>query len=101
MRKQWFAVAFCGFLMLVVGLLWSRVRELERVVEVLKSQRVSMATVGWQNETPPGDSEKKKRIFKLIDTPPVVTKESNVGVPWDVERGMRIESKSKRAQKLK
>jgi len=88
MKKQLFAVASCGALLLLVGLLWWRVRELERIVDSLKKQQASNSTVVWHNEQQSNKSTEKKQVFKLIDSPPVDTGRSKVGVPWDVERAM-------------
>jgi hypothetical protein len=88
MRKQLFTVAFCGVLLFLVGLLWWRVQELEKVVDSLKEQRASNSTVVWQNDKLKTDTGKKS-VFKLIDsTPATDPQKSKVGVPWDVERAM-------------
>jgi hypothetical protein len=44
--------------------------------------------VVWQNEQKPNNEAEKKHVFKLIDSPPVDSGKSKVGVPWNVERAM-------------
>jgi hypothetical protein len=89
MKRQLFVVAFCGVLLFMVGLLWWRVRELERTVNSLRIQPVTNSTVLWQKEQQPKSDAPKKQVFKLIDSPePVHPDKSEVGVPWNVERAM-------------
>jgi hypothetical protein len=88
MKKQLFTVAFCSVLLFLVGLMWWRVRELEKTVESLRQQHSSNSTVAWQNEQQSSNNTEKKQVFKLIDSPPVDPGRSKVGVPWDVERAM-------------
>ena len=88
MKKQLFAVAFFGLMLFLIGLLWWRVRELERTVNSLRIQPASNSTVVWQNERKPNNGAEKKHVFKLIDSPPVDSGKSKVGVPWGVERAM-------------
>ncbi len=88
MKKQWFAVAFCSVLLVLVGLLWWRVRELEKTVNSLRIQPVANSTVVWQNEEHSKNDAEKKHVFKLIDSAPVDPGKSKVGVPWNVERAM-------------
>jgi hypothetical protein len=88
MKKQLFAAAFFGLLLFLIGLLWWRVRELERTVNSLRIQPASNSTVGWQNEQKPNNDAEKKQVFKLIDSPPIDPGKSKVGVPWGVERAM-------------
>jgi hypothetical protein len=88
MKKQLFTAAFYGVLLFLVGLLWWRVRELEKIVASLRIQPVANSTVNWHNEEQSNKSTEKKQVFKLIDSPPVDTGRSKVGVPWDVERAM-------------
>lgn len=64
MKKELFAAAFCGVLLLMLGFLWWRVRELEKTADT-------------------------KQVFKLIDASEAVDPgKSKVGVPWSVERAM-------------
>jgi hypothetical protein len=88
MKKRWFVTAFGVGLLFLVGLLWWRVRELERIVDSLKKQQASNSTVVWQNEQQSNKNAEKKQVFKLIDSPHVDPGRSKVGVPWDVERAM-------------
>jgi hypothetical protein len=88
MKKQLVVATFCGVLLFMVGLLWWRVRELEKTVNSLRIQPAANSTVVWQNEQQPKDNSEKKQVFKLIDSPPVDAGKSKVGVPWDVERAM-------------
>jgi hypothetical protein len=88
MKKQLFVAAFCGVLLFMVGLLWWRVLELEKIVDSLRQQRASNSTVVWQNEQHLKKDTEKKNVFKLIDSPPVDPDKSNIGVPWSVERAM-------------
>jgi len=89
MKKQLFAAAFCGVLLFVVGLLWWRVRELEKIVNSLRYQPVANSTVVWQKEQQSKNDSPKKQVFKLIDSPETVDPgKTKVGVPWNVERAM-------------
>ena len=89
MKKQLFAAAFCGVLLFIVGLLWLRIRELERTVNSLRIQPAANSTIVWQNEQRSKNDAPKKQVFKLIDSPePVDPGSSNIGVPWNVERAM-------------
>jgi len=88
-KNQLFAAAFCGVLLFMVGLLWWRVRELEKIVNSLRFQPVANSTVGWQNEEQSKNDSPKKQVFKLIDSPePADPDKTKVGVPWNVERAM-------------
>ncbi len=93
MKKQLFAAAFCGVLLFMNGLLWWRVRELDKIVDSLRQQRASNSTVVLASEQHSNDDKEKKQVFKLIDSPPVDPNRSNIGVPWDVERAMMGGSK--------
>jgi hypothetical protein len=89
MKKQLFAAAFCCVLLFMVGLLWWRVRELEKTVNSLRIQPAANSTVVWQNRPQSKNNSPKKQVFKLIDSPePVDPGSSNIGVPWTVERAM-------------
>jgi hypothetical protein len=88
MKKQWFTAVFCGVLLVLVGILWWRVRELEKSVNSLRVQPASNSTVVWQNEQKSKNDSEKKQVFKLIDSTPVDPGKSKVGVPWTVERAM-------------
>ena len=89
MKKQLFLAAFCVVLLLMVGLLWWRVRELERTVNSLRIEPAANSTIVWQKEQQSKKDAPKKQVFKLIDSPaPVYPGKSNIGVPWNVERAM-------------
>lgn len=94
MKKQW-AIAAVGFCLLVaVALLWLRVRELERSVDVLTRQVQSKPGViaVRANEPEQPDDNGEKKIFKLIDSAPSNDEASEIGVPWSVEHGMMIDA---------
>jgi hypothetical protein len=75
-------------LLVLVGVLWWRVRELEKTVNSLRIQPVLNSSVVWQNEQKSKDKTENNNVFKLLDSTPVDQGKSKVGVPWDVERAM-------------
>src|SRR4051812_15169487 len=90
MKKQWPATVFCIGLILLVGLLWLRVRELENAVAGLENQlQTKFGVVSVRlNEADQEHQADKQQVFKLIGSPDVDPEKSKVGVPWDVERAM-------------
>src|SRR5215212_5044091 len=96
MKNQLFVAAFCGVLLFIVGLLWWRVRELEKIVNSLRYQPVANSAVVWQNEQQPKNDASKKQVFKLIDSSETVDPgKTKVGVPWSVERAMMGDANQK------
>jgi hypothetical protein len=90
MKKQWLATVFGIGSILLVGLLWLRVRELEKTVSGLEKQlQTKFGVVSVRlNEADQEHQADKQQVFKLIGSPDVDPEKSKVGVPWDVERAM-------------
>ena len=87
MLQQAIKTLACVALITVIGVLWLRVRSLEATVNALNSNGQRAAVVMPIGETKSNRAEQKP-VFKLIDSATDNQHESNVGVPWDVERAM-------------
>ncbi|MCI0334462.1 MAG: hypothetical protein L0228_14685 [Planctomycetes bacterium] len=81
-------------MMVAIALLWLRVRELETSVDSLTRQLQSRpgAFVNGPANFVPQQTEEKKKVFQLIDGAHPDNGETEVGVPWSVERGMMIDA---------
>ena len=90
MKKQLAVTALVVALVMVIGLLWLRIRSLENTVAGLEKQFV--AKFGVVSVRLPESDQKqqtdKPQVFKLIESRRQDTGTSNVGVPWSVERAM-------------
>jgi hypothetical protein len=93
MKKQWIPSVAAVCLFVAVGVLWLRVRELERSVESLKTQSPSapqVISIGTQESQQPTNSE-RQNVFRLIDAAKQDNGTTDVGVPWSIEEGMLID----------
>jgi hypothetical protein len=78
---------------LATTVLWLRVRELEKSVDIMAQQLPvqPQAIPAVSAQPPQQQAAEKQRIFKLIESPPT-NGSTEVGVPWSVERGMMIDA---------
>jgi len=80
-------------LALATTVLWLRIRELEKSVDTLTRQLQAQpkAIPAVSSQPAPQPAEEKQRNFKLIESPST-NGETEIGVPWSVERGTIIDA---------
>ncbi len=100
MKKQWVASAAFIALLLGVGLLWLRVRNLESIVNSLQQPHPLNSTIKW-NKQPPNTTEEEDHVFKLLDYSTDNPGTTKVGVPWNVEKAMQIRPTSQPERRVK
>ena len=90
MKKQLPVTTLIVALVVVIGLLWLRIRSLENTVAGLEKQfltRFGVVSVQLPESNQKQQAD-KQRVFKLIESKKPNSGTSNVGVRWDVERAM-------------
>ncbi len=88
MKKKLAISVFAVVLLSTIAMFWLRVRSLEKTLESLNKRLQNNPTVVTVGEAKSNDSSEHKPVFKLIESAKHTEQNSNVGVPWDVERAI-------------
>jgi hypothetical protein len=90
MKKQLAVTTLIVALVVVIGVLWLRVRSLENTVAGLEKQFLAKFGVVSVQLPEPDQKQQtdKQQVFRLIESKKPDAGTSNVGVPWNVERAM-------------
>jgi hypothetical protein len=86
MKERPFLAVVLVVLILAVGVLWMRVESLKTKVQALQGQVPTVISVGEGRQNGPANGN--KQYFRLIESAQPDPHQSDVGVPWDVERAM-------------
>jgi hypothetical protein len=103
MNKHYVAVVIGTCMTVAIGLLWLRVEQLENKVASLTQQlnarpKVVTAVAPIQPELRRADGESVFKLLKTATPHSLDDGETDVGVPWSIERGMLLDGIERNAR---